>query len=145
MEHNGGHGFGAFSVCVMQALAHLPPAQGIAAMQSINVAVLNPVFLAAFFGTAATCVPVVIASLFRWHDPGAAYLLVGAALYLVGTILVTVVCNVPRNNALAAVTLGDPDSDGLWARYLAEWTTWNHVQTATALAAAVSLTLGICR
>ena len=32
----------AFSSSVMKALARLPSAQGIAAMQSINVAVFNP-------------------------------------------------------------------------------------------------------
>src|SRR3990172_7116821 len=44
--------FFAFSALVMKALGRLPPAGGIAAMQSINVAVLNPVFFGAFFGTA---------------------------------------------------------------------------------------------
>ena len=45
--------FFAFSVSVMKALARLSSAEGIAAMQSINVAIINPVFVAAFFGTAA--------------------------------------------------------------------------------------------
>ena len=48
--------FFAFSVSVMKALGRLPSAEGIAAMQSINVAIINPVFLAAFFGTATACV-----------------------------------------------------------------------------------------
>ena len=43
--------FFAFSVCVM--LARLAPAEGIHAMQAINVVVLNPWFFTAFFGTAA--------------------------------------------------------------------------------------------
>jgi uncharacterized membrane protein len=77
--------FFAFSVAVMKALARLPSAEGIGAMQSINVAIINPVFLAAFFGTAAACVLVMIASLLRWHDPGTIYVLIGGALYLVGT------------------------------------------------------------
>ena len=47
--------FFAFSVAVMKALERLPPAEGIVAMQSINVAILNPVFLTVFFGTAAAC------------------------------------------------------------------------------------------
>jgi uncharacterized membrane protein len=55
----------------MKALARLPSAGGIAAMQFINVAIINPVFLAAFFGTAAACVLVMIASLLRWHNPAA--------------------------------------------------------------------------
>jgi uncharacterized membrane protein len=37
--------FFAFSAFVMKALARLPLAQGIAAMQSINVAVINPIDL----------------------------------------------------------------------------------------------------
>jgi uncharacterized membrane protein len=89
--------FFAFSVSVMKALARRPSAEGIAAMQSINVAIINPVFLVAFFGTAAACVLVMIAWLLRWHDPGTSYLLIGGALYLVGTFLVTLVFNVPKN------------------------------------------------
>src|SRR5215510_625162 len=41
--------FFAFSVAVMQALARLPAAGGIAAMQSINSAILNPLSRG-FFG-----------------------------------------------------------------------------------------------
>jgi hypothetical protein len=37
----------------MPALSRLPAAQGIAAMQSINVAVITPSFMGALFGTAA--------------------------------------------------------------------------------------------
>jgi uncharacterized membrane protein len=38
-----------------RSLAGLPSAAGVAAMQSINVAIINPMFLAAFFGTAVAC------------------------------------------------------------------------------------------
>jgi uncharacterized membrane protein len=48
--------FFAFSTFVMKALGKLSPPQGVAAMQSINVAVINPWFLTAFFGTAVACV-----------------------------------------------------------------------------------------
>ena len=136
--------FFAFSVSVMKALARLPSAEGIAAMQAINVAIINLVFLATFFGTAAACVLVMIASLLRWHDPGAVYLLIGCALYLVGTFLVTLVFNVPKNNALASVAPADPEGAGLWTDYLSKWTAWNHVRAAAALAAATSLTIALC-
>jgi uncharacterized membrane protein len=39
--------FFAFSAFIMKALTRLPPRDGIAAMQSMNVAVLNPWFLGA--------------------------------------------------------------------------------------------------
>jgi len=136
--------FFAFSVAVMQALARLPAAGGIAAMQSINSAILNPLFLSVFLGTAAGCVLVMIIALVRWHSPGSVYLLVGGALYLVASLLVTAVFNVPKNDALAAIVPADPDSAGLWAGYLASWTTWNHVRTVASLASFSSLILGLC-
>jgi uncharacterized membrane protein len=132
--------FFAFSTFVMKALGKLPPAHGIAAMQSINVVVINPWFLTAFFGTAVACVLVMIGSLVRWHAPGAAWLLAGSVLYLVGTVLVTMRFNVPRNNALAVVAPASPEAARLWVAYLSTWTTWNHVRTTAALAAAVSFT-----
>ena len=136
--------FFAFSVSVMKALARLPSAEGIAAMQSINVAIINSVFLAAFFGTTVACGLIMIASLLRWHDPGAVYLLIGGALYLVGTFLVTLVFNLPKNNVLASVAPANPESASLWTDYLSKWTAWNHIRAAAALAAATSLTIALC-
>jgi uncharacterized membrane protein len=95
--------FLAFSIVVMKALAQQPPPQGIAAMQSINIVVLNSMFFTPFFGTAAACHVLTVSTFFRWQRPGSAYLLVGSLLYLIGTILVTILFNVPRNNALAAI------------------------------------------
>jgi uncharacterized membrane protein len=135
--------FFAFSTFVMKALASLPPAQGIAAMQSINLAVLNPWFLGTFLGTAAACVLVAVSSLLRWHKPGAAYLLVGSAFYLIGAVLVTSAFNVPRNEALAAVDPTSADAANLWTGYITSWTTWNHVRTAAAIAAAALLTVAL--
>jgi uncharacterized membrane protein len=74
-----------FSSFVMKALGRLPPASSIAAMQSINVAVINPIFFAAFFGTALLCILLAVAALLGWSEPGAVYLLAGSLLYLLGT------------------------------------------------------------
>ncbi len=137
--------FFAFSAFVMKALARLPAAQGIAAMQSINVAVLNRWFFAVFFGTATCCLVLAVSSVVRWHKPGAVYLLAGSLLYLVGTILVTIVLNVPLNDALAAVDPTSADAGHLWATYVRNWTAWNHVRTVGALAAAASFSVALCR
>ncbi|HSB69251.1 MAG TPA: anthrone oxygenase family protein [Candidatus Methylomirabilis sp.] len=135
--------FFTLSGLVMKALARLPPGEGIAAMQSINIAVLNPWFMTAFLGTAAACILALIASLVRWHEPGAAFLLVGSTLYLVGSLLVTIVFNVPRNNALASVAPADPNGASLWAGYVATWTARNHVRTAASLAAAAAFSIAL--
>lgn len=135
--------FFAFSTFVMKALSRLPSDQAIAAMQAINVAVLNRWFFAVFFGTAAGCVLLAVLALSKWQSSGSIYRLIGCALYLAGTILVTVICNVPRNNALAVVEANSTDGAAHWAKYFRGWTAWNHVRTIAALGAAVSLTLAL--
>ena len=138
----GGVFFG-FSTFVMQGLARLPPAQGIAAMQSINVTAVTPPFMAALFGTALACVALAVAALVRWGESDAVYQLVGSLLYLVGCVGVTIACNVPRNDALAAVDAASADGAARWARYVPEWTAWNSVRTVASLAAAASLTIAL--
>jgi uncharacterized membrane protein len=135
--------FFAFSSFVMKAFGRLPTEQGIAAMKSVNIVVLNPVFLSVFVGTAALCLVAVAASFLRWRDPDAVYLLAGGLLYLIGTFLVTMAFNVPRNNALAVAAPADPASAALWASYLTSWTAWNHVRTAAALAATASFAIAL--
>jgi uncharacterized membrane protein len=132
--------FFAFSTLVMPALARVAPALGIEAMQAINVAAINRWFLGALFGVAVACVVLAISALLAWHEPGARLRLAGAALYLIGTVGVTMACNVPRNEALDLIAPHGADALALWQPYLREWTAWNHVRTIAALAAAALLT-----
>lgn len=131
--------FFAFSTFVMKALAQQPVAQGIATMQAINLTVINPWFMTVFLGTAIACIGITIAVLFNWAQPNAIYLLIGSLLYLVGTFGVTMVCNVPLNDALAIVDPNSPDGATLWAKYLTDWTFWNHVRMVAAIAASALL------
>lgn len=135
--------FFVFSTFIMRALARLPPPQGIAAMQSINLVAITPLFMAVLFGTAAACLVLGSAALFIWGMPDAAFLLAGSLLYLLGAVLVTIACSVPRNDALAAADPSRAESDGLWDSYLTSWTAWNHVRTVAALAAAAALTIAL--
>lgn len=137
----GGVFFG-FSTFVMKGLGRLPPAQGIAAMQSINLAAPSPLFMGALFGTALAGIGLGISALTRLDEPAARYQLIGSALYL-GVVVLTAAYHVPRNDALAAI---DPQAVGaveFWRDYASSWTAWNHVRTALALAAAGVLTVGI--
>ena len=137
--------FFAFSICVMKALGAIPPAHGISAMQSINVAVINPWFLTPFLGMVVLSVLLSIAAVLRWHEPGAGYVVAGGLFYFLGTFLVTMLFNVPRNNALAAVAATSTEGAALWADYLIAWTKWNHVRTIAALAGAASFTIALVR
>jgi uncharacterized membrane protein len=133
--------FLAFSATVMWALERQPPPAGIAAMQTINVVVLNPIFLGIFFGTAILSLGLDIFALLRWPEPGSAYLLAGSLLYFIGTFLVTLIFNVPLNNALAAIKPDSAEGNAVWTHYLRVWTAWNHVRTVAPLAAAACFIL----
>jgi uncharacterized membrane protein len=137
--------FFAFSSFVMKALARLPADDAISAMQSINVAAVNSWFLAAFLGTAALSAATVVAALLQWSEPFALFLLLGGLAYLAGCFLVTIVFNVPMNDALAALPVTAPDRADRWTTYLAHWTTWNHIRTVASILAALVLTLALSR
>lgn len=137
--------FLAFSNFVMRALARVAPASGIAAMQSINVVVLNPGFLGLFMGTALVCIVLLVFAVLHWQAPGAFCLAAGSLLYLLGTFGVTMAFNVPRNNALARQDAASAEAAGFWRGYVAGWTMWNHVRTLAALVAAVLLVYPLIR
>ena len=137
--------FFALSTFVMKALARLPPEEGIAAMQSINVFAINSWFLVAFLATAGFCVATMIAAVAQWSEPFAIFLLLGGVFYLAGCFAVTMVFNVPMNEALAALPPTAPDRAERWASYLTGWTTWNHMRTAASLLAAALLAIGLSR
>ena len=138
--------FFAFSSFVMKALAKLPENAGLPAMQSINVVVLNPVFLGVFMGTALVCLGLAVMAGLNWDRPGSAWVMAGCLFYIVGTFGVTVFGNVPLNDALAAVQPGDASASAAWADYVVRWTRWNHVRTiAGALALACFLLQFIAR
>lgn len=115
--------FFAFSGFVLPGLARAPDGAG--AMRAVNVAAVRPPLMVLLFGTAAACVAVLVLGS---GVPDR----VGAALYLVGTLGVTVAANVPLNDALER----DPAT---WPRYLRLWTRWNTLRTVAATGAAVLL------
>ena len=128
--------FFAFSAFVMKALAQLPPSHGVAAMQRINVVVLNPVFLGVFMGTALLAAGCGVAAFFPWDALRSQLLLAAGILYLWGTFCVTVRFNVPMNERLAGLDNTSPGAAGYWSEYVRGWTFWNHVRTAASLASA---------
>jgi len=137
--------FFAFSSFIMKALARRPSKEGMAAMQSINVVVINSLFLGVFMGTAVMSLLLVIISIMKWELLSAPYFLSGALLYIVGTFLVTGMGNVPLNNQLAAIAVTDDMAEGIWQLYLERWTWLNTLRTICAVAATVVLIIGLVK
>ena len=82
-------------------------------MQSINMVAVTPAFMTALFGTAAACLGLAAWAVISGSVRTTALVLAGCVLYLVGTIGVTMVCNVPLNNRLAKLHPRDTGAAGL--------------------------------
>jgi uncharacterized membrane protein len=135
--------FFIFSNTVMAAFGKLPAPNGIAAMNSINLTILNGTFLSMFMGTALISAVLLVCSLVGWMPSGGALALAGSLVYLVGILGVTMVFNVPMNDALAAVQPDSAAAASLWQDYLSRWTMWNHVRTIAGIGASALFILAL--
>ena len=129
--------FFAFSDFVMPALARIAPAEGIHAMQAINVTVLNRLFLGAFMGTGLLSLTAIVGALLTWSGVASLCIVLAGATYVLGCILVTLRGNVPLNNALARIDQADALGEATWRSYVRDWTRWNTVRTIACFAAMV--------
>lgn len=134
--------FFIFSVAIMPAFGRLSAAEGAKAMQSINIVILNPAFLGVFLGTAVLSVAIIVLGILRAGQTGWTYLTAASAVYLGGSIFVTMFFNVPLNNTLAAATPETTEGQALWQTYLRTWTLWNHVRTIASLSSLALFILG---
>ena len=135
--------FFIFSTTIMRAFSRLSPVEGIAAMNMINVVIINPMFLGVFLGTGVLCAVLGVVSIVGWQQTGSGWMLAGALLYLIGSLAVTMIFNVPRNNALAAADATSGEGQKVWTDYLRNWTFWNHVRTIASVAASATFAIAL--
>lgn len=128
--------FFAYSNSIVPGLDRIDQERAVAAMRSVNVAILNPRFLASFVGPVLTSAATGFL-LLGLDESTAAYLFLGAAaVYLVGCLMVTGRINVPLNNALEAGTV-------TWSEFAPRWRRWNTVRTVTSMVAIVLCGIGM--
>jgi uncharacterized membrane protein len=135
----------AFSGFVMTALSRIDRASGVAAMNAINAVILRSLFMPLFFGTTVAALILAVMALARWGTAGALSMLVGGVAYVLGMFVVTMLFNVPLNNLLQAAEPSIADAAPNWARYLREWTMWNHVRTIASTVACALLMFALVR
>lgn len=124
--------FAAFAVAVMPGLAAGPDAVIVTAMRQVNRAIVTTVFLVVFLGAPATAIAVAVVrpSLFS----------LGAAVLALVTLGITVVVNVPLNDALdAAPARTAAEVATARAAFESAWTRANVLRTVTAVAALACL------
>jgi len=119
----------AFSAFIMTALGRIPTEAGVAAMQSINRVILRSLFMPLFFGTTLVSAGLAVFAATIWGSPAATILLTASVTYVVGLFVVTMLFNVPLNNALDRLDTASSEAVPVWQRYLSRWTLWNHIRT----------------
>ncbi len=136
--------FFIFSTTIMRSLAARPTDEAIGIMNEINAVIVRTNFMAVFLGNVILSLVVIGFSVFGNSFSGRWFAVSGAVFYLIGGFLVTIIFNVPRNNALAAAVPDDPIAANLvWQDYLREWTFWNHVRTFACIASAMFLAFSL--
>jgi uncharacterized membrane protein len=55
--------------------------------------------------------------------------------------VLTILANVPLNNALAPCDPASPEGAAVWKTYQASWTVWNHLRGLAALGSSILLLL----
>ena len=133
--------FLAFSDFIMRALSLTDGQGGAEAMQAINREVFRWVFMTLFLGLAAVSLALTVYAALHLAGPSAVMIGAAGLVYLVGCFGVTVVFNVPMNEALARMNTAQAATLGYWQdSYVPRWTFWNTVRTgACALSAALLL------
>lgn len=134
--------FLAFSDFIMRSLTNTGGSGGLEAMQVINREVFRVIFMALFLGMAPISLALVILGLFNWSMPGAMAAVLAGGLYLIGCFGVTVLFNVPLNNALDRLETASREAEAFWTTiYLPRWTFWNTIRTGFCITAAGVLLL----
>lgn len=134
--------FLAFSDFIMRSLERASPAAGIEAMQQINREVLSSVFVVWLMGLAPVCLGLAAYAWIYVDGPAQTWFIGGSLTYFVGTVLVTVLGNVPMNNRLDAMRMLSDETKAYWDIYATFWTAWNHVRTVAAALGAISILIG---
>ncbi len=123
--------FQLYSHTIMQGLQKTDNRTFVGAFQAIDRAIINPLFMGAFFGSLilATLACVVMLKSTPLHQAGL-FMAAAAGLYLV-VVIITLAINVPLNDAIKAA--GNPDQIKDLAKvrenfHADTWTLWNNVR-----------------
>ena len=127
--------FYAWSVSVIPGTQKINDSTYLEAMQSINRAILNPAFFLIFFGS---IVFLGIASIYQFHTSSLSFwlMLTASITYLVGTLGVTGLGNVPLNDQLELLKLAELDNSKLAEfrqYYESKWNRLHQIRTGFAV------------
>lgn len=133
--------FYSYSCSVNPGLANLGDAEYMGAMQSINRAILNPLFFLSFMGTLVFLPMSTFMNFTAWDSPKFLFLLGATLVYGIGTFGVTILGNVPLNEALDAFNLKNATATEITMARKNFELPWNNLHRIRTIASVISLIL----
>ncbi|WP_425237749.1 DUF1772 domain-containing protein [Ulvibacterium sp.] len=134
--------FYAWSVSVIPGTQNLGHSNYLTTMQSINRAILNPAFYAVFFGSILF---LSVASIYEFNlNTNAFWLILASSIcYMIGTVGVTGLGNVPLNNQLDVLQITELSSTKI-AEFRAFYEQkWNRLHSIRTICAVISFVLAV--
>ncbi|AWA29446.1 DUF1772 domain-containing protein [Flavobacterium magnum] len=128
----------AYSCSVNPGLATLRDGEYLGAMQAINRAILNGLFFLSFFGS---LIMLSVTSVWHYNTPRFAWLLAATAVYAIGSFAVTVIGNVPLNEALDGFDVHSASAGELREMRLRFENPWSVYHRIRSVATCISLAL----
>ena len=133
--------FFSYSTSVNPGLKNISDAAYLASMQSVNRAILNPVFFFAFFG-ALVLLP--LNGYLQYGRPmtvSSSMYFVAAIVYIIGAVGVTILGNIPLNNELDKFNLSNASTDDMHSMRKVFETRWNNLNLVRTFASTISFFL----
>jgi len=140
--------FYGWQCSVINGLALLPDREYLMAFQSMNKGILNLAFFLSFMGSIMVLAITAFISYKRDNSAFFPYLAASLAIYMIGVFGVTVACNVPLNETLAAFDISGASGDqikGMRLRFENLWNSWHLVRTIACMISFVILTIPLLR
>ena len=135
--------FYAYTCSVNPGLGNLADAEYLAAMQSINKAIQNPIFFLSFFG-AFFLLPLSVYQHYSQPFSTRFLLLTAAAiLYIIGVMGITIFGNIPLNEALDNFDIKSATASEIAGQRVKFEKPWNGLNLIRTIASAFSLLLVI--
>lgn len=124
--------FYAWSISVTPGLAKIDNTSYLKAFQSMNRAILNPVFFLAFFGLAVLLIYMSFKTFGSPQTSQQWMILSAAVLYLGGIMFVTIFGNIPLNNSLESLqieTMTPAQMTAFRETFESKWNRLNMIRT----------------
>lgn len=135
--------FWGWTFSVMPGLRSVDDRTYVTTMQSVNRAILNPMFLVVFTGTLAVLVAAAFTTFRAGDSRRACWITAATATYAFGVFGITAAGNVPLNDALDAFAIAGAHDDALAAArgaYEGPWNRLHAIRSALGVLAVVFAT-----